>query len=306
MTGSLPMSRRSAIAAVALTANLGGVRAAQALPVPPRQGQTLSPPPRSGKVDVQGLGVYYEIHGAVSDRPPLLLLHGGAMTIETAFPPGFITRFSRDRWLIAIEQQGHGHTADRPDTPIDLVRMVDDTAAVLDALNIERADVMGHSLGGMIGTGLAIRRPDRVAGLTVVSAPFALHGFRAEIQALQSDPGYTPPEAFLPLLPSASLFASWRESFERNAPDPTAFDAVLERLNLMLSNWPGWTEQQVATISAPTLIVVGDDDYVRVDHALAFARLIRDARLAVLPGVTHMASLDHQDWLETMMAARTI
>lgn len=296
MTPGAALSRRTALGAAAFAT------AAMSLSAEASAGRSDR---RAGKINVAGLGVYYEIHdgGGGSVRPPLVLLHGGAMTIETAFSSEFIARFSQDRTVIAIEQQGHGHTGDRPTAPFTMDRMVQDTAEVLRRLEVQRADILGHSLGGIVGTGVAIRRPELVNSLTAVAAPWSLSGFREEIEAMQRDPTYAPPEAFLPLLPTEAQFGAWRASFERAAPDPAAFDRILERLNAMLSAWPGWTADEIGSIAAPTLVVVGDNDYVEVDHALDFSKRVQNGRLAVLPGTTHLGILQRAEWLESMMAS---
>ena len=102
---------------------------------------------------------------------------------------------------------------------------------------------------------------------------------------------------------SEADFAAWRASFDRVAPDVTAFDAILERLNTMLTTWPGWSRDQLTGIRAATLIAVGDDDYVRVDHAVEIAGIIANARVAVLPGTTHLGIVRRDAWYEPMMTA---
>lgn len=258
----------------------------------------------SGFVTLDGLPVYYELHGAAPDGAavPIVLLHGGAMTIETAFPTP-IPRFAASRPVIAIELQGHGHTGDRPG-PMSVDRMADDVAWVLAHLRVERADVLGFSLGGMVATGVAIRHPERVRCLVAISATYTLDGMLPGLVALQRGETQVPAPEIVPLLPTEADFAAWRASFERIAPDPTAFDANLARLNTMLTAWPGWTAAQLGAIRAATLIVIGDDDFVRIEHAAEMKRLIPGAWLAVLPHTRHMTMLDRIDWIEPMLAER--
>lgn len=285
-------NRRSAMAGAALLATgFVGPRKAAAAPV--RR--------RSGKVDVDGLGVYYELHGRALGRGevPIVLLHGGSMTIETAFPPDLVERFARVRPVIAVEQQGHGHTADRPG-PITVDRMVSDTAAVISHLKVRRADLLGHSLGGMIATGLAIRHSPLIRSVTTLGAPYRLDGFLPDIVRMQLDPTVEPPAALLPLLPTEADFAAWRASYQRGAPDPTAFDDTLVRLNAMLAQWPGWTEAELRSVRVPFLVAVGDNDFVRIEHAVEMSRLIPGARLAILPNTTHMGIVKRSAWLPSM------
>lgn len=262
---------------------------------------------RSGRARIDGIDVYYEVHGGVLDGAvaPIVLLHGGAVTIETTFTPDLIARFARHRPVIAIEQQGHGHTADRPGRPITVDQMVEDTTGVLAHLKVRQADLFGHSLGGIVATGVAIRHPQVVRTLTTLGAPCQLEGFRPDLVRLQRDPSTSPSPELAKLLPSEADFAKWRASFQRSAPDPTAFDVILERLNVMLAAWPGWTDDELRAIGAPTLVAIGDNDFVRIDHAAEVVRLIPNARLAVLPGTTHFSIVKRDAWLEPMIEGLT-
>lgn len=258
-------------------------------------------PAGSGTVRLDGIDVYYEVHGEGlnGQSVPVVLLHGGGTTIETAFTPEMMARFASRSPVIAIEQQAHGHTADRPDRPITIEQMVKDTAGILSHLKVKQADLFGHSLGGMVATGLSIRHPDLVRSVATLGTPYQLEGFRADLVRVQRGLDNPSPE-LAALFPTEADFAAWRASFVRAAPDPTAYDASLARINAMLSAWPGWTEEELRSIRAPTLIAIGDNDYVRVDHARDVARLIPKARLAVLPGTTHLGIVKRDAWLEPM------
>jgi pimeloyl-ACP methyl ester carboxylesterase len=258
----------------------------------------------SGRVMSDGLGIYYEVHGEpLAGRTPMVLIAGGLMPIEIAFAPDLLPRFAKHRPVIAIEPQGHGHTADRPAAP-SMEQMAEDVRAVLDHLKVGKAHLLGHSLGGIILTGLAIRHPDRVASLVPVSAPYTFDGMQAELVVLQRDPTHVPSPQLIPLLPTEADFASWKAVYERVNPDPKSFDRVVEKLNVMLGNWPGWRPEEVKTIKAPTLVALGDNDFMRVDFAAQMARLIPHAQLAVLPDTTHMdICLKRGAWLEPMVEA---
>jgi pimeloyl-ACP methyl ester carboxylesterase len=200
-----------------------------------------------------------------------------------------------------IEQQGHGHTADRPAKPMTIDQMVEDTVGVLSHPGVRRADLFGHSPGGIIATGVAIRYPNLVRSVTTLGAPFQLDGFIPELARIQRDPTLTPSPELIPLLPTEADIHAWREGFKRVAPDPSAFDFILERLNAMLGAWPGWTEAELRVIDAQMLIALGDNDYVRIDHAASVSHIIPKARLAVLPGTTHVGVVRRDAWLEPMM-----
>ncbi|WP_340646004.1 alpha/beta hydrolase [Phenylobacterium sp.] len=258
----------------------------------------------TGYAGVDGLKVYYEVHGGpLAGRRPFVLLHGGMMTIETAFPDGFLARLARDRPLIAVEQQGHGHTADR-DTAPSLDQMTADTAGVLAHLGVKSAHLVGHSLGGMVAMNMAVRRPNLARTVSVVSISYTLDGYQPELVKLQRDPTHQPSPELVAILPTEADFASWQASYRRTAPDPTAFERVLAKTNAMLSAWTGWTPDQLRAVKTPTLLAIGDNDFVRIDHAAEMARLIPGAQLAVLPDTTHMNILTRGAWLEPMIAAR--
>ena len=265
-------------------------------------GLEAAPAVESGYATVDdGHRVYYEVAGTEHGGVPIVLLHGGMMSIDTAFPD-LIERFARTRRVVAIEAQGHGHTADR-DGPITLDRMAADVVGVLDHLDVPRADLLGHSLGGMTATFVAIRWPERVRTLTVLSASFHFEGFLPELAAMNRDPTLAPSPELVPLLPTARHFAEWTESYQRNAPDPEALGRVLTRLNAFLVAWPGFREADLAAMTAPTLIGYGDRDFFTPESIHAFVRLVPDARLAILPDTTHTEVVDRGAWLVPMIEA---
>jgi pimeloyl-ACP methyl ester carboxylesterase len=269
--------------------------------IAPRQANATSV--QHGYVNNDGLDIYYEIHGQLRENGPvpLVLLHGGAVTIEAAFAQSLISRFASRRPVIAIEQQGHGHTGDRPNSPMTINQMVKDTAAVISQLGAKQVDFFGHSLGGIIAVGLTISHPNIVRTVTTLGSPYNLEGFRPDLVLIQRDPMQMPSVALQPLLPTEADMARWRASFQRSAPDPNAFDSILTRLNTMLATWSGWTQSDLRGIDSPTLVAVGDNDYVQISHAVEMAHLIPLARLAVLPGTTHLGIVNRDAWLEPMM-----
>jgi pimeloyl-ACP methyl ester carboxylesterase len=258
----------------------------------------------NGHAVSDGLSIYYELHGGpLAGRTPMVLIAGGLMPIELALTPDLIPRFSKHRPVIAIEPQGHGHTGDRASAP-RMEQMADDVVAVLDHLKVARAHLLGHSLGGMILTGVAIRHPDRAASLVPVSAPYTFDGMLAELVRLQRGQIQAPSAELAPLLPTAADFAAWKAVFERINPDPKSFDRVVGKTNAMLGSWPGWSAEQVKSIKAPTLVALGDNDFMRVDFAAHMAKLIARAQLAVLPDTRHMdICLKRGAWLEPMVEA---
>jgi pimeloyl-ACP methyl ester carboxylesterase len=266
-------------------------------------GLEAAPAVASGYATVDdGHRVYYEVAGLDHAGVPIVLLHGGMMSIDTAFPD-LIERFARTRRVIAIEAQGHGHTADR-DGPFTLERMAADVVGVLDHLGVPRADLVGHSLGGMTATLVAIRRPERVQTLTVLSASYFFDAFLPELAAMNRDPTLVPSAEILPLLPTERHFAEWTESYQRNAPDPSALRRLLARLHDFMVAWPGFTDAELAAITAPTLIVYGDRDFFTGESIHTFHAKLPGAWLAILPGTTHMTTIDRGTWLVPMVEAR--
>jgi pimeloyl-ACP methyl ester carboxylesterase len=266
-------------------------------------GLEASPAVESGYATVDdGHRVYFEVAGREHAGVPIVLLHGGMMSIDTAFPD-LIERFARTRRVLAIEAQGHGHTADR-DGPLTLERMAADVVGVLDHLGVARADLVGHSLGGMTATLVAVRRPGRVRTLTVLGASYHFDAFLPELAAMNRDPTLAPPPALVPLLPTARHLAEWTESYQRNAPDPGALNRVMAKLHGLFAAWPGFTEAELSAIAAPTLLVYGDRDFFTPESINAFARLVPDTWLAVLPGTTHTEVVDRGSWLVPMIEAR--
>ncbi len=216
---------------------------------------------------VNGLGMYYEVHGHGS---PLLLLHGGGSSI----PEKWIRFFTSHFRVIAPEQMGHGRTADLVDRPFHYHDMAEDTVALMHQLGIERADVVGYSDGGIIGFDLAIHHPERVNSLAVTGANARFEGYTAENQEWV--------RTFDPSSASAS------DDYARLSPDGAEhWPAVLGRLKLMWAAEPSFTNEELERIEAPTLLIIGDDDIVMPEHAVEMFRTIPRAQLCVVPNAGH-------------------
>jgi pimeloyl-ACP methyl ester carboxylesterase len=236
-----------------------------------------------GYAPVNGLQMYYEVHGT---GRPLVLLHGGLMTIDLSFGDLW-PDLAASRQVIATELQGHGRTADI-DRDMDLPSLAGDVAGLLDHLGIEQADVFGFSLGGGVALQLALDYPDRVGRIILASISYASDGFHPEI----SDPAQ---HATSTRMPTADDFRQMREAYARLAPDPGHFDAFAAKTSQAAGNLKGWTAGELADLRAPTLLVFGDHDFIRLEHAVQMHGLIPGAQLAVLPGATHMGVLRRTD-----------
>ena len=235
---------------------------------------------------VNGLNLYYEIHGA---GEPLILLHGGVGAIQMFGE--VLPSFAQNRRVVAVDLQAHGRTADI-DRPLSFELMAGDIAALIKHLGIEEADVMGYSLGGGVALRAAIQHPEVVRKLVLVSTPFKRDGWYPEILAGMGQMG---PQVAEPMkqTPMYQLYASI-------APKPEDWPVLLTKLGELLRQDYDWSKD-VAAIKAPTLLVVGDADSVRTAHAVAFFELLgggkvdagwdgsgmSNARLAILPATTH-------------------
>jgi pimeloyl-ACP methyl ester carboxylesterase len=236
---------------------------------------------KAGHAAVNGINLYYEIHGA---GDPLILLHGGVVGITTF--GANLGLLSQKRKVIAVELQGHGHTSDI-DRPLRVETMADDIAALMRPLGIERADVMGYSLGGGVALQMAIRYPEFVHKLVVVSQIFKRDGWYREVLASMAQLG---PAAAKPMKqsPLAQLY-----------PD-VDWDVLFTKLGELLRRDYDWSKE-VAAIKAPTMLVYADADSINTESIMEFYRLLgggqRDAgldgslrataQLAILPGLTH-------------------
>jgi pimeloyl-ACP methyl ester carboxylesterase len=232
---------------------------------------------------INGIDLYHEVHGT---GPALVVLHGGIMNAETCFG-AMLPRLSAAHQVIAVDLQGHGHTA-ATDRPVSLAAMAADVVALLDHLGIERADLFGFSLGALVSTELAVRNPERAGRLVLASGHVRADGYHPEIL----DPAQTSP-----LLPTEEDFEAMRTAYEAVAPDPAGFYPFLERMQPVVSAFEGWSDEEIRGIAGPTLLIVGDRDFVRLDHAALMLDLFPDAQLAVLPGTTHMQVIRRTDVL---------
>ncbi len=242
-----------------------------------------------GYASVDGLDLYYEVHGT---GDPLVVVPGGLMTAAMMAP--LVSALARSRRVIAIEPQAHGHTADA-DRPLTYERLADDTVGLIAHLGLERADVLGFSVGGGVALQAAIRHPEAVRKLVVVSGTFRGDGEFPEVRAFAA--------AFAPDLPA---LAPLRDAYLAASPNPAGWESLVAKMRQLLAAEYDWSAQ-VAAIASPTLVVVGDADTLPVAHAAELFRLLggdtaaaamgrlSKARLAVLPATTHFALVQHPD-----------
>ena len=246
-------------------------------------------PRQSGYADVNGLHMYYEIYGEGS---PLVLLHGGMLTIDLNFA-ALIPSLAAGHRVIGVEMQGHGRTADI-DRPITPAALAGDVAALLDELGIDRAHVFGHSMGGAVTLELGVTYPDRVRSLVLASVSVRPEGLHEDL----TDPAR---QATSTRMPTQQDFAEFQQGYQRLSPHPEHFTDFLTMLSQSTADTRGWSDEQLAGITAPVLLVLGDRDFTTIEHAALMQQLIPGSQLAVLPDTTHMQVTRRADLLLPML-----
>jgi len=245
----------------------------------------------TGYAAVNGLRMYYEIHGR--GGTPLLLLHGGLFDIDQQFG-ALIPGLSEGRRVIATDFQGHGRTND-VDRPLRSADLAADVVRLLRHVEVERADVFGFSVGGAVALHLAIERPDLVRKLIVSSVSFSPEGDRPENAGAVG-------EMTVDMIAGTPMEQAYREK----SPHPDRLQTLLDKLGTFDEGRSGWSEAQIEGIAAPTLITVGDCDAVSLSHAVRFLQLrggdvngdfvgVPSSQLAVFPGTTHFHGLDRTE-----------
>ncbi len=248
--------------------------------------------PRRGQLPINGLDLFYEVHGELDNsKPPPLLLIPGAFMATTSMT-SWVNSFAKDRAVIVFDQQGHGRT---PDTRREMSyeQFADDAAGLLRALAVDRAAVMGYSQGGGVALQLAIRHPTLVDKLVCMSATYRKDGW------------YPPVFDAIGSL-SAGAFAGTpvERAFYEHTPDAKALEAYLEKMKRLNIDDQNISDEQMRSITARTMIIVGDADAVKPEHALSMFRLrgggdqeaaasgvlqhVPPARLVILPATSHV------------------
>jgi pimeloyl-ACP methyl ester carboxylesterase len=237
---------------------------------------------------VNGINLYYERHGA---GEPLILIHGGLGTIDAIFER-LLPALAAQRQVIAVELQGHGHTADNG-RPMTYEAMADDIAALIDKLELGRADVAGYSVGGGVTLQLGLRHPDTVRKLIVISAPHATNGWFPEVLAGTSA-----------MNPEAMKGSKWHQAYVKAAPRPQDWPLLVRNVSRLMSSDYDWSDAIAKRMKAPILMINGDADSVRPGHALALYELIGGgkgdgfamgrgaSRLLIVPNANHLEILD--------------
>jgi pimeloyl-ACP methyl ester carboxylesterase len=236
---------------------------------------------RTGHAPVGDLKMYFEVHGT---GRPLVLLHGAYMTVDMMGP--LLDGLAAARQVVVPELRGHGRTGDA-DGPITYEGLADDVAGLVRHLELGEVDVVGYSMGAAAALQLGVRHPELVRRLVVISGAFRSDA--AHQEAIDMFPSITP-----------EMFAGspMEEAYLRLAPEPGRFPELVEKLKTLDTTDFAWPEEDIRAIGAPTQVIVGDSDVVRLEHAVELFRLrgggvmgdlagLPEAQLAVLPGTSH-------------------
>jgi pimeloyl-ACP methyl ester carboxylesterase len=239
----------------------------------------------NGYADVNGIRLYHEIHG---DGDPLVLIHGGLTTIGEM--QGWLQPLAKTRRVIAAEMQGHGRTADT-DRPMSFPAMGDDIVALMDHLEIPKADLVGHSFGGAIALRAAIQHPEKVRRIVVISSPYSRSGWYPEAQRGMSQVGAALAQNLMQT-PAGKFSKEWLQ--------PQRFPQFLDKMGKMMSENYDWSAD-IAKLPMPVLLVFADNDSISQKHVAEFFALLgggvkepgwlntqlSKSRLAVVPGYSH-------------------
>ena len=252
--------------------------------------------PTTGYAPVNGLNMYYEVHGS---GEPVVLLHGAFMTIPGNWT-GWIDELSKTRKVIAVEMQGHGRTADIPREPTS-ENLADDVAALLQYLKLPRADIIGYSMGGRVAMDVAVRHPDQVRRVVVMSSTFRRDGMTQE--------GL---DALTHLTPEVLKGSPLEAEYKRLSPIPNHFSDFVTRLVADFSREKDLSAEQLQSTTAPMFFIFGDADGIRLEHVAEMFRLkgggiygdLRPrsaSRLAILPNTTHVTLMQRMSIIVPMV-----
>jgi pimeloyl-ACP methyl ester carboxylesterase len=252
--------------------------------------------PTTGYAPVNGLKMYYEVHGS---GDPVVLLHGSFMTITNTWT-GWIGELSKTRKVIAVEMQGHGRTADIK-RDFSYEALADDVAALLDYLKIPRADLIGYSMGGGVAMQCAIRHPEKVRKVVSISAVFRHDGWVKEALDV------------FPQLTSETFKGSPIETeYKKLSPTPSEFPNFVKRVIAMDLKQYDFGADKLKATKAPMFFIHGDADGIRLEHISEMFRLKGDeifgdmrprsaSRLAILPNTTHITLMERMPVIVPMV-----
>ena len=213
--------------------------------------------------------MYYEIEG---DGSPLVFIPPAFGAAGLHSFPDLVQNHS----VITVDLQGQGRTADIPERPLSIEQYANDVVGLLKHLRISKADFLGESYGANAAALIAIRHPELVRRVAIYGATFG----PPQIALNPETTWYSKP----PTAESRSIQFQ-RENYKRLAPDPDYWNKIYDKLGRI--QWNGFSKEELGSIKVPMLVMVGDHDFVRVDHTAESFKLIPGAELAVIPSASH-------------------
>jgi pimeloyl-ACP methyl ester carboxylesterase len=264
------------------------------------KGSVMSGQPEGHYATIDSLRMYYETVG--DSGRPLVLLHGAFSNIATDFGK-MLPALARTHRVIGVELQGHGHTADI-DRPLSYEQLADDVAELLDQITVDSADFLGYSMGGGVALQVAVRHPERVHKVVWFGgAAYDPAGFYPELIPMEKT-----------MTPEMLAGSPWQQAYAKIAPHPADWAKLVEQVKTLDINWKGFAAKDLQAITAPVLIINGDADVVRPEHAVEMLRLLGGgvagdlhpmprSQLAILPGTTHVSIVEKTDWIVGMTQA---
>ena len=239
--------------------------------------ETLPPTPapistdRSGEADADGIRIHYAVYGQGS---PVIFLHGGLA--NTDYWGNQVPAVAAHHTVIVMDSRGHGRST-RDARPYGYDLMADDVVALMDALNITKADIVGWSDGGIIGIDLALRHKDRVGKVFAFAANTVTSGV---IEGVEKNPTF------------AAYIERAGHEYAEHSSTPKEYDAFVDQISKMWADQPNWTDDQLKAITTLVLVVDGDhDEAIKRAHTEYIAATIPHAGLLILPNVSHFAFL---------------
>ena len=256
---------------------------------------SASSPVKTGYVNVNGMRMYYEVHGTgTTATMPLIMLHGAYMNINDM--GDILPKLAKTHKVYALEFQGHGRTTDI-NRPITYPNLADDVSVFMDSMGLKKADVFGYSMGACAGLQLTIRHPGKVNRIIFGSGAFDFEGWQPAFRE------------FIPIM-TVEMFVNmpFAAEYRKIAPNPDGFPELVRKL-IQLEKEPMAWGTQVKNLKIPVLIITGDADAATLEHSVSMFRLLGGgvmgdmgvplpaSRLAVLPATSHTAVISQSDLL---------
>ncbi len=225
----------------------------------------------AGYAPVNGIHMYYAVYGA---GDPVLLIHGGLGHADLW--ANQVRDLMTDHMVIVADSRGHGRSS-RNAEPYSYDLMAADYLALLDYLKVDQVALVGWSDGGIIGLDIAMKHPERLTGLFAHAANVTVDGV---------DPKVMESKVF------NAYIAEMGEDYKNMSKTPGEFDAFVEQIGQMWASQPNWSDAELAKITVPTAIVLGDhDEAITRAHTEHMAQVIPGATLVILPDTSHFAML---------------